>query len=337
MPRGQLPGGVVDRVEGVDARAAVQQRVGGRVGDRELGLQRRLDVVVAGGLARHRVGEHDERAVGHAVDTLRALDRAVGLEAAGPRLDPVALDRPRAVAGLGPLAAVGVAPGGGDALERHRRARGRELCGGDAGRRREPDLQRLAVGAERGAQAARAQGGERRGGVGGCVEQRGGRDRRADAAADRGRVPAAVVERRDGPRGRARPSPRSRARRRRARRRRWPRRRRRPRSPRARPARSGARCPAGRCRRSRARARRCRARRPARAARRRPPPPRAPRARSARAPRTPSSRAAPRGRARSGPVAGAAAPAARGSGPDRAGRGGRGRLPASPNASAISS
>ena len=73
-----------------------------------------------------------------------------------------------------------------------------EPRGVDAGGRRHPDLQGLAVGAERGAQPAGAQQRERRRRPLALVveaEQARGGDRGAHRPADRGRVPPAVVER----------------------------------------------------------------------------------------------------------------------------------------------
>jgi hypothetical protein len=67
----------------------------------------------------------------------------------------------------------------------------------DAGRRRQPDLERLAVGPERRAQAAGLQQRQPLRGVGALLvelEQAGRRVRRARRAADRGGVPAARVE-----------------------------------------------------------------------------------------------------------------------------------------------
>ena len=181
--------------ERAHVRRSVQERVGGRVGDRELRLQRRLDAVVAGGLARDGMRDHGQRAVRDLVERRRALDRAVRLQAARPRFDPVLADRGFRGIGLCPLAAVRVVPRCRHTRVRRGRAVRGETRGGDAGRRGETDLERLAVRAERRSQPAGAQHRERdRGVLVGLQQPRGG-DGGADAAADRRGVEAAVVQR----------------------------------------------------------------------------------------------------------------------------------------------
>jgi hypothetical protein len=59
-PPGQCLGLGVQRGERADVRRPVQQRVRGRVRDRELRLQRRLDAVVARGLAPKLDGALDD-------------------------------------------------------------------------------------------------------------------------------------------------------------------------------------------------------------------------------------------------------------------------------------
>src|SRR5215211_8431527 len=120
------------------------------------------------------------------------------LEAAGPGLDPVLGDGARlAAVQLRLPGAEGRTEAGGDALERDPspgRGDPRALY---AGRGRHADLERLAVGAEGGAQAAGAEESE----CGGALlllrleGEEGGRGHgRADRSAHRGRVPAALVQ-----------------------------------------------------------------------------------------------------------------------------------------------
>jgi hypothetical protein len=139
--------------------------------------------------------DHGQRAVGNRVERRRALDRAVRLQAARPRLDPVLVDRRRARVGLCPLAAVGVVPGRRDARRRGGGSVRREPRRGHAGGGGEADLERLAVGAECRAQAGGAQDRERDGGLLVGLQQPCGRDRGAGGATHRGGMEAAVIER----------------------------------------------------------------------------------------------------------------------------------------------
>ena len=128
---------------------------------------------------------------------LGGLDRPVGLQAAGPGLDPVALDGRLGLAGLGqpPAGGLGEARGRGGQRDARpgRRQPGRAQARGGG----KAHLKRLAVRPERGPQAGRAHQGERPGAVlGGAVEaeQPGGGHGRPQAAAHRGGVKARVVE-----------------------------------------------------------------------------------------------------------------------------------------------
>ena len=147
----------------------------------------------------------DDRAVGHAAlrpHALGRLDRAVGLEAARICLDPV-LDHGRLA--VGPVEQVGrparaerLLEAGHD-LGAGAGACGRELRGGRPGRRRLPNLERLAVRAERPLEAARAQESEAHGRLGGLAveleQPRRGHGRAGYPADGRG-VPAALADRR---------------------------------------------------------------------------------------------------------------------------------------------
>ena len=184
-------------------RLAVEHDEGDEVGDGELGLQAVGDVVVGRG-TRARPGGRRPRSAPPRRPAARARSDAashgaVAHQAARPRLDPVLLDRGRAVrlarrCRRPPRSP----PERADHVGRDRRAGGRDAGRVHAGRRRQADLERLAVGPERGAQPAGLQQRQALGGAGALVvepEQPRRRVRRARRAADRGRMPAAVVER----------------------------------------------------------------------------------------------------------------------------------------------
>ena len=217
----------------LEVRRAVQERVGREVGDRELRLQAVADAVERRGLARERMDGDGDLPAG--APARRAAARAsaasiarVRLQAAGIGLDPVlARSRRRAPRAWrraspppsatpkasrsrrapGDRAGVDAAPAAASRAAWTPAAAASPTCSAlpsEPNAARSPPA-RSSASAERGARALAVE-----------AEQPGRGDRRAGAAADGGRMPAAVVERRDGRCARARPSPRSRRRRRRA-------------------------------------------------------------------------------------------------------------------------
>jgi hypothetical protein len=193
----ELPHLGVDAVEARGLGLAAQRDVGDEVGDRELRLQAVCDVVIHRRPAGDRMHGHVDRRRAAEIGARRRLDRAVAHQAAWPRLDPVLVDR-------APVVAVDAWPErGGESVWRvhdvgaDRCARARQPRRVHAGSGGHPDLQRLAFRPERRAQAAGLQQRQAHGRVGALLvkaEQRRGRDRCPGGAANRGRVPAALVE-----------------------------------------------------------------------------------------------------------------------------------------------